>query len=415
MPTLPIRPTTKRTTTPKTQKRVTVRRTTRKPPTKKPDDVRRPIDKGVDVKKGSLPSWISIPIVFAVLAALIAFFIVRRRRAQSSIESPKEKSEDENQNIERRKSLSDIESGDPSTSKSELNESRAKFQELKDKFNKPADEQERPGPPKPPTKTPGKVNASLLSNIESVGVFKPRTEYGRKSFLPPGAEQEKAKPESPTSEEEINYYCCLEEEDNKVGAEITPKKTTSTIEQTKKEHENFTKGQNGTKSTLGKAKDLKASGVSNDVIEQNSRPTNKKDEGSNQKSSPTNKKESSKQKSSPPTNKSESEKQVQSKPEISQANESKSVKTTRASENLNATEKKNGNSLKDTKTDESHPIKKPLNQSARGRKEEKKEEDDPQLLQGLTKTRTRGRAGRKPPSRAGRKNALKDGASSRQM
>ena len=147
VPTLPIRPTTKRTTTQKTQKRVTVRRTTRKPPTKKPDDVRRPIDKGGDVKKGSLPSWISIPIVFAVLAALIAFFIVRRRRSQSSIESPKEKSEDENQNIERRKSLSDIESGDPSTSKSELNESRAKFQELKDKFNKPSDQQERPGPP----------------------------------------------------------------------------------------------------------------------------------------------------------------------------------------------------------------------------------------------------------------------------
>ena len=409
MPTLPIRPTTKRTTTQKTQKRVTVRRTTRKPPTKKPDDVRRPIDKGGDVKKGSLPSWISIPIVFAVLAALIAFFIVRRRRAQSSIESPKEKSEDENQNIERRKSLSDIESGDPSTSKSELNESRAKFQELKDKFNKPSDQQERPGPPKPQAKPPGKVNASLLSNIESVGVFKPRTEYGRKSFLPQAAEQEKAKPESPTSEEEINYYCTVEEEDNKVGAEITPKKTTSTKEQTKKEQGNLTKGQNGTKSQLGKVKDLKASGVSNDVIEQN-----KKDEGSNQKSSPTNKKESSKQKSSPPTNKSESEKQVQSKPEISQANESKSVKTTRASENLNTTEKKNGNLSKVTKTVESQPTKKPVNQSSHGRKEEKKK-DDPHLLQGLTKTRTRGRAGRKPPSRAGRKNALKDNVSSRQM
>ena len=37
-----------------------------------------------------------------------------------------------------------------------------------------------------------------------------------------------------------------------------------------------------------------------------------------------------------------------------------------------------------------------------------RDQNYPQLLGGLTKTRTRGRAGRQPPTRTGRKNALKD-------
>ena len=169
-------------------------RTTKRPATRRPTSKRNVKSitkekKGSDstrkqgsTKKKASTSFISIPVVLVILSALIAFFIMKRRRRNSMTENL----------LEEGLGGDDVPAQKPSTSKLEVDPAKEKFEQLKQKFNKPPNNQEDPEPSqgsKDKTETPGKVEASLIDNMESVAVFKLKTEKESMKKNPPPPHQ----------------------------------------------------------------------------------------------------------------------------------------------------------------------------------------------------------------------------------
>ena len=332
--------------------------TTRRPtskPTSKPNG--KPVydilkkREGVKEKKGSV-SLISIPIVLVVLSALIAFFIIRRRRSKdSSIETSNGEDEIINKNIGKGTNKLD----DPSDSKLEIDPSKEKFQQIKDRFNQTADQ---PEPSKPaPKRQPGKVNPALIGNIESVGAFRSKTEQGQENF----------KKNPPPIQSKSETKDTKSRKDNNISAQEKSPRQPNLPKDTTEKEEDGSKIQLQSKPEFSKTKDTKPDKMK-DSTKLNSSATIKKEEGSKQANSPRN------------MTKVVHEEKIEAHP-----NKDQLIPVDREG-TPNAPESKQKNL--------------------------ESEQNDIQLLGGLTKTRTRGRAGRQPPSRSGRKNALKDGASS---
>ena len=309
--------------------RPTSKPTTRRPvtkPTSKPNGkpvykVLKPKDAAKE-KKGSF-TLISISILLVVLSALIAFFIIRRRRSKDSTE----KQENTNKSSGHGKNLLDEEMGDilthdSSTSELELDQSKEKFQQIKDRFNKGANELEPSKPLSWQAKKPGKVNPSLINNIQSAGAFRPKTEQGQESSKKNPSPRLQSKPEILVTKDSKSG-----KDNNITGHEKSP--------------------------GLSKAnKDVKSDKV-NSTTRLNSSAT----------------KESKKTKSPKEMTKIKHQAKIEAQP----------------------------------KKDQSSPVDLQGDQN-----DLKSNQNDLQLLGGLTKTRTRGRAGRQPPSRSARKNALKN-------
>ena len=297
--------------------------------------------------KGSF-SLISIPIVLIVLSALIAFFIIRRSRSKDdSLETPSEKHENSNKNSGNGQNLLDeeIKVQNTSYSNSELDPSKEKFRQLKDRFNKPE-------PSKPATssqtKTPGKVNQSLINNIQSVGAFRCKTEEGQESFTKNPPPQLQSKPEISETKDTKSR-----KDDN-----IATQERQTDLPEVKivKEKEN-SKSLQQSKSGLSEAnKDEKTEKVNN-TTKLNSSATK----------------------------------------ELKQTSSPKEMTKVKHQAKIEDHPKKDQLSPADLQAD----LESKQNNLQR-------DQNYPQLLGGLTKTRTRGRAGRQPPTRTGRKNALKD-------
>ena len=312
--------------------RPTSKPTTRRPvtkPTSKPNGkpvykVLKPKDAAKE-KKGSF-TLISISILLVVLSALIAFFIIRRRRSKDSTENLNEKQENTNKSSGHGKNLLDEEMGDmltrnSSASELELDQSKEKFQQIKDRFNKGANELEPSKPLSWQAKKPGKVNPSLINNIQSAGAFRPKTEQGQESSKKNPSPQLQSKPEILVTKD-------LSGKDNNItGHEKSP--------------------------GLSKANKDEKSDKVNSTTRLNSSAT----------------KESKK------------------------TNSPKEMTKIKHQEKIEALQKKDQLTPVDLQGDQN---------------DLKSNQNDLQLLGGLTKTRTRGRAGRQPPSRSARKNALKN-------
>ena len=298
-------------------------RPTLKPPTRRPVTkptskangkpvykVLKPRDAGKE-KKGSF-TLISIPILLVVLSTLIAFFIIRRR-SKHSTENLSEKQENTNSGHGKNmldEELGDMLTRDSSTSELELDQSQEKFQQIKDRFNKGAYVLEPSKPPNWQAKMPGKVNPSLINNIQSAGAFRSKTEQGQESYKKNPSPQLQAKPEI-----------------------LVTKDMESSKDIDRKVH-NKSPGQ-----------------------------------------SKANKDEKSATKESKKTNSPKDMTKIKHQAKI-----------------------------------EAQPKKDQLTPAdlQGGQNDPKSAQNELQLLGGLTKTRTRGRAGRQPPSRSARKNALKN-------